>query len=81
MAESNDEVPPTICNETDIQLIPIANHGLGKLGIIRICDNGEWTVLCSSTWTNNESSVACSQLGYVYEGMHNCTYIQLSYHM
>lgn len=74
MEERKHEVSPTTCNETDVQLIPIANHGSGKLGIIRICDNGEWTVLCCSTWTNNEASVACSQLGYAYEGMHNYTY-------
>jgi len=37
-------------------------------GRIELCINGGWSAVCQNVWTREDSSVACSQLGFASAG-------------
>ena len=55
------------CDEGDIKLA--AFFGNQRMGVVLLCKNGEWGVLCGQVWTELEASITCRQLGYSYQGI------------
>ena len=37
-------------------------------GRVEVCYNGSWVTICSHSWTVQEATVICSQLGYSHYG-------------
>ena len=42
-------------------------------GIVLMCSNGEWYMVCGDRWSEAEADVACSTLGYFAEGSQGTT--------
>ena len=52
---------PQSCSDGDLGLF----NGVSELeGTLHICMNSAWTKACNSLWNNENSNVACQQLGY-----------------
>ena len=53
---------PQSCSDGDLRLF----NGDSELeGTLHICLNNAWTTVCNSLWNNENSNVACQQLGYL----------------
>ena len=55
----------TISTREDVAYI---NDAL-SVGRIEICYQGAWRALCSSSWTRDDASVTCQQLGFAAAGL------------
>ena len=42
----------------------ISSMSIERLGLVEVCVNGTWSVVCSEGWDDIDASVACQQLGY-----------------
>ena len=54
-------VPHTNCTDNDVRLVD--GHSLNE-GIVLICMNGVWGILCNSGVGENYVRVVCLELGY-----------------
>ena len=51
-----------------ISIMAYINDAL-SVGRIEICYQGSWRALCSSSWTREDASVTCQQLGFAAAGL------------
>ena len=49
---------PVGCTSGDLRLTGSSS------GILQICKNNEWRIVCSEEWSHLDAAVACRQLGY-----------------
>lgn len=55
-----------------IRLVPGYNttNTSDKKGIVQICFNQTWKVICASSWTAHEASIVCQQIGFSAYGIY-----------
>ena len=63
---------PDNCVHGDVRLIGGTND---YEGTVEVCVNNLWGTICDSSWSSNDASVVCSQLGYLASGAVTCTNI------
>ena len=56
------------CTDGDIQIIPFNSYNK-QMGRIEVCVKGTWGTVCSDFFDDNDTKVACKQLGYSHLGM------------
>ena len=56
-------VTGSVCNYGDVRLV-----GGSELweGTVEICVNNSWGTVCDDSWSNDDASVVCVQLGYAF---------------
>ena len=57
------------CSHGDIRLVGGSSALEGR---VEVCRSGLWGTICDSSWDYRDAGVACRQLGYAYEGNHDC---------
>lgn len=61
--DSNDCLFLTDCVEGDMRLIPSTGYHKGA-GLLEVCINGTWGIICSDFFDDDDAMVACRHLGY-----------------
>jgi hypothetical protein len=56
----------TICTQGDIRL----QGGTATRGRVEVCNNNLWGTVCDRLWNENNTVVACRQLGLATAGEH-----------
>eukprot|EP00731_Ephydatia_muelleri_P030938 Em0022g452a len=59
------------CRTGDLRLVGGSNQYEGR---VEMCLGGSWTSVCSEVWSNQETSVVCSQLGLAANGVNGYAY-------
>ena len=54
-----------MCNDGDVRLVGGSTNSEGR---VEICINSAWGTVCDSRWGTPETSVVCSQLGFLSQG-------------
>ena len=47
-----------------------------KEGIVLLCSDGEWYLVCGDRWSDTEAGVVCSTLGYSAKGSQGAIYLK-----
>ena len=58
-------IPESLCNDGDVRLVGGNTNSEGR---VEICINSAWGTVCDSGWDTQETSVVCSQLGFLPQG-------------
>ncbi|XP_065913726.1 neurotrypsin-like isoform X2 [Dysidea avara] len=53
----------TVCINNDIRLVGGSNAYEGR---VEVCHDNEWGTVCDDSWSTNDGTVACRQLGYSF---------------
>ena len=53
------------CQHGEVHLAGSSYHTIGR---VDVCINGTWGTICSTSFTDNDASVVCSDLGYIPYG-------------
>ena len=53
------------CRHGEVRLGGSSYHNIGR---VEVCINGTWGTICSTSFTDNDASVVCSDLGYISYG-------------
>ena len=54
-----------VCRHGEVRLGGSSYHTIGR---VDVCINGTWGTICSTSFTDNDASVVCSDLGYIPYG-------------
>ena len=65
----------TGCANGGIRLVGSSNPLEGR---VEVCYDGVWGTVCSNSWSADDASVACRQLGYSSLGQYRILYTKKS---
>jgi hypothetical protein len=55
------------CTSGNVRLLASDMDDTGTIGIVQMCIDNQWNVICDHQWTTNEANVTCHQLGYSFK--------------
>ena len=53
------------CIERALRLVDGSSYNEGR---VEVCSNGRWGTVCGDGWTERETALVCSRLGYPQDG-------------
>lgn len=56
------------CTQGSIRLVGGTSAQEGR---VEVCNNNAWGTVCDDAFTNVDAQVACRQLGFAAQGIHN----------
>ena len=71
------QFPTAPCTTGQLRLV---GGNIPNEGRVEICMNNVWGTVCDDSWSTNDATVVCRQLGYSTEGKHACVHVYCSYH-
>ena len=59
----------TECIDGELRLVNVFERNTSASGVLEVCQGGVFGTVCSDIWNITNPRIACSQLGYPFEGI------------